>query len=191
MSVGDASTHLPEANAPAERWASAEVDSPLGVLRLAATERGLVKIAFPGGSRSDFNAWLARHVGESERVGSLPVLDEAIRQIGAYFEGGLREFEVPLDVRGGTAFQVRVWRTLAEIPYGVTWTYGQLAQRVGRPAATRAVGSANGANPLPLLLPCHRVIAAGGKLGGFGGGLDAKRRLLALESSARPLLSSD
>jgi methylated-DNA-[protein]-cysteine S-methyltransferase len=168
--------------------ATTELECPLGRLRVAATDIGVVKISFPGGARSDFSAWLAQHVPGAERVSGLPQLDEAVAELRAYFDGRLREFKVGRDLRG-TDFQIRVWRMLAEIPHGATWTYGQLAQRVGRPGASRAVGAANGANPLPLVLPCHRVVASGGKLGGFGGGLDAKRRLLAFEQSGNPLLS--
>jgi len=169
--------------------ATAEIDCPLGSLRVAATDVGVVKVSFPGGARSDFSAWLAHHVSGAERVRELAALDEAVSELRAYFDGRLREFKVRLDLRGGTEFQVNVWRCLAQIPYGETWTYGELASRVGRPGASRAVGAAIGANPLSLILPCHRVVAAGGKLGGFGGGLDAKRRLLAFERSGLPLLS--
>lgn len=168
--------------------ATAEIDCPLGSLRVAATDIGVVKISFPGGPRSDFAAWLAHGVPGAQRVSALAALDEAVAELRAYFDGRLREFKVGIDLRG-TDFQVRVWRKLAEIPYGQTWTYGELARRVGRPGASRAVGAANGANPLPLILPCHRVVASGGKLGGFGGGLDAKRRLLAFERIGSPLLS--
>lgn len=168
--------------------ATAEIECPLGTLRVAATEIGVVKISFPGGPRSDFVAWLAHHVCGAERVATLPALEEALAELRGFFDGRLREFKVERDLRG-TEFQIRVWRKLAEIPYGETWTYGELARRVGRPGASRAVGAANGANPLPLILPCHRVVASGGKLGGFGGGLDAKRRLLAFERIGNPLLS--
>jgi O-6-methylguanine DNA methyltransferase len=167
--------------------ATAEIECPLGTLRVAATDIGVVKIAFPGGPRSDFFAWLAHHVPEPERAQALPALDEGLAELRAYFDGRLREFKAPRDLRG-TEFQIQVWTRLAEIPYGETWTYGELARSVGRPGASRAVGAANGANPLPLILPCHRVVAAGGKLGGFGGGLDAKRRLLGFERIGAPLL---
>jgi O-6-methylguanine DNA methyltransferase len=169
--------------------ATAEIECPLGSLRVAATDIGVVKISFPGGPRSDFVAWLAHHVPGAERVSTLPTLEEALAELRSYFDGRLREFKVGRDLRGGTEFQLRVWKQLAQIPYGETWTYGELARRVGRPGASRAVGAANGANPLPLILPCHRVVASGGKLGGFGGGLDAKRRLLAFERIGNPLLS--
>ena len=171
-----------------DRIAIRVLESPLGPLRIAATQRGIVKLSFPHGPRTDFNAWLQARIGEAERVDDLPGLACAVDQVRAYFDGSLRDFKVDLDLRG-SSFQVEVWRTLAEIPYGKTWTYAAVAERVGRPRALRAVGAAAGANPVPLILPCHRVTAAGGRLGGFGGGLDAKRRLLAFESQSLPLLS--
>jgi methylated-DNA-[protein]-cysteine S-methyltransferase len=109
-----------------------------------------------------------------------PVLDAA-RQLDEYFERKRTEFDLPLAL-SGTEFQERVWLTLAEIPYGETISYAELARWVGRPQAFRAVGQANGANPIPVILPCHRVIAADGTIGGYGGGLPVKRQLLALES---------
>ncbi len=109
-----------------------------------------------------------------------PLLREAASQLGAYFAGWLREFQLPLDLRG-TAFQRRVWDLLLAIPYGETRTYAQIAVAAGSPAGTRAVGSANGRNPVAIIVPCHRVVRTGGGLGGYGGGLDVKRALLALE----------
>ena len=115
-------------------------------------------------------------------------LREAALQLDAYFAGELREFELPVDP-GGTAFQRNVWQALQTIPYGITVSYGELAQQLKKPTATRAVGAANGANPVPIVIPCHRVIGADGSLTGFGGGLDIKRWLLeheqALPDSAR------
>lgn len=108
------------------------------------------------------------------------VLAEASRQLTAYFAGHLRAFDLPLGP-AGTPFQLEVWQALQTIPYGETWSYRDLARRINRPAAVRAVGAANGQNPLPIVIPCHRVIGSDGKLVGFGGGLDMKRALLALE----------
>ncbi|MGH9047330.1 MAG: methylated-DNA--[protein]-cysteine S-methyltransferase, partial [Acidimicrobiales bacterium] len=117
----------------------------------------------------------------SDRLGiGGPVL-EAARQLDAYFANERRRFDLPLAL-GGTDFQRQVWLTLAEIPYGETISYAELARWVGRPRAFRAVGQANGANPIAVILPCHRVIAADGSIGGYGGGLAMKRQLLALES---------
>jgi methylated-DNA-[protein]-cysteine S-methyltransferase len=107
---------------------------------------------------------------------------EAIRQLDAYFAGERTDFDLPL-APSGTPFQLRVWQELARIPYGVTMSYGELAKRVGNPNASRAVGLANGRNPIPIIVPCHRVIGANGKLTGFGGGLWRKEKLLQIESA--------
>jgi methylated-DNA-[protein]-cysteine S-methyltransferase len=109
-----------------------------------------------------------------------PMLAEAVRQLRAYFEGELRRFDLPLDL-AGTEFQRRVWLELTRIPYGETRSYQEMANAIGAPKAVRAVGAANGANPVAIVVPCHRVIGAGGKLVGYGGGLPLKRRLLSLE----------
>jgi O-6-methylguanine DNA methyltransferase len=115
-------------------------------------------------------------------------LEEAARQLRAYFAGEAREFNLPLDMQG-TEFQKRVWRELLAIPYGETRGYGEIAAAMGAPKAVRAVGAANGANPIPIVVPCHRVIGAAGKLVGYGGGLALKRRLLELENPT--LFSAD
>jgi len=110
------------------------------------------------------------------------LLDAAAIQFEEYFSGRLLDFDLPLEF-DGTAFQRTVWRTLTKIPYGETRTYGNIAETIGKPGATRAVGNANGRNNLPIIVPCHRVIAAGGKLGGFSGGIELKKSLLAHESA--------
>jgi methylated-DNA-[protein]-cysteine S-methyltransferase len=110
------------------------------------------------------------------------LLDEVANQVQAYFAGRLRKFRLPLDLPG-TDFQHQVWRQLQEIPYGETRSYGQIAAAIGRPQAVRAVGAANGSNPAPIVVPCHRVIGAGGRLTGYGGGLPLKKRLLELEGA--------
>jgi len=116
-----------------------------------------------------------------DSVDALPAaVATAVTQLREYFAGTRRDFDVPYELRG-TEFQCRVWETLAEIPYGDTISYATLAAMVGRPGAYRAVGQANGANPIPIVLPCHRVVASGGGIGGYGGGLDLKRALLSLE----------
>jgi methylated-DNA-[protein]-cysteine S-methyltransferase len=112
--------------------------------------------------------------------GTVPLLSAAVRQLTEYFAGTRREFDLPLRLQG-TTFQTRVWRELSEIPYGQTWSYGQLAHRIEKPSASRAVGLANGRNPISILVPCHRVIGADGSLTGYGGGLERKRWLLAHE----------
>ena len=111
---------------------------------------------------------------------------DARAQFAEYFAGQRTEFDLPLDRATGTGFQRRVWRALGEIPYGETISYGELARRIGQPAAVRAVGLANGRNPLSIVVPCHRVVGTGGKLTGYGGGLDRKRHLLDLEARVRP-----
>lgn len=114
---------------------------------------------------------------------SLPApLAAAAAQLAEYFAGERTSFDVPLAPHG-TPFQLRVWRALREIPYGTTWSYGELARRIGKPSAVRAVGLANGRNPIPIIVPCHRVIGADGSLTGYGGGLDRKRYLLGLEAA--------
>ena len=153
----------------------ATVDSPLGPLLLAGDGASLQRIAFPRDGRA-----VAPEPSWRESPADF---DEARRQLAAYFGGELRAFELPLAPRG-TAFQHRVWRALTTIGFGETIGYGALAARLGAPTASRAVGAANGANPLPIVLPCHRVVGADGSLTGFGGGLATKRRLLAMEAEA-------
>lgn len=155
----------------------------MGVLRLAATDSGVVRLSLPAGAGRGFEGWLRATLPDAERVAALPLLDEAVDELRAYFDGGLREFKVELDLRG-TDFQQTVWRQLKEIPFGETCSYGELAASVGRPKAQRAVGAANGMNPVPIIIPCHRVIAASGSIGGYSGGLQNKRRLLAFEQNA-------
>ena len=117
---------------------------------------------------------------EEAREGSNKVVTEARRQLDKYFAGKLREFDLPLKPEG-TDFQLKVWKKLSTIPYGVTWSYGDLAKKLGAPQASRAVGAANGRNPIPVIVPCHRVIGANGTLTGFGGGIPRKKFLLELE----------
>jgi methylated-DNA-[protein]-cysteine S-methyltransferase len=121
--------------------------------------------------------------GEADTsTGGHPLLDEAERQLRAYFEGRLREFDLPMKT-SGTAFQERVWGMVGAIGYGRTRTYMELARELGSPGAVRAVGAANGANRLPIVIACHRVVATGGGMDGYGGGVELKRRLLALEGA--------
>ncbi len=165
-----------------EQLATSEFESPIGLLRLASTPQGIARIEFPVASGAGFRGWLTRNLPAAEPVDTLPALKQLESELGDYFDGRLEQFSVPLDLRG-TPFQKNVWQALLRIPYGETRTYGEIAADIGNPKAFRAVGLANGANPVPLVVPCHRVIAAGGKLGGFGGGVDTKRKLLALEQS--------
>ena len=153
------------------------VDTPVGRLTVAATDAGLHAIEFPE------NRHPQRRAGWVE--GDHPLLRQARGQLDEYFAGTRRTFDLPLSPQG-TPFQRQVWLALASIPYGRTESYAQLAARVERPAAMRAVGGANGRNPLPIVLPCHRVIGADGSLTGFGGGLPTKRFLLQLEGAIPP-----
>jgi O-6-methylguanine DNA methyltransferase len=127
-------------------------------------------------------AWLSRNVGPGEPLEAPDVMGVATSQLREYFSGDRRDFTLPLDVRG-TTFQKAVWSQVSRIPYGATATYGDIAQLVGKPRASRAVGGAVGANPLPIVIPCHRVIGAGGDLTGFGSGLAIKESLLRLEGA--------
>ena len=157
-----------------------EIETPVGPLTLGATERALVLADFS--SRRLMPSQLAavrRRIGPTV-AGDAPLLARAARQLGEYFAGVRRDFDLPLD-HPGSAFQESVWTELQRIPYGETIAYRDLAERVGSPQAPRAVGRANGSNRLAIIIPCHRVVAAGGALGGYGGGLPAKRYLLDLE----------
>ncbi len=148
--------------------------SPVGVLTLFADDAHLRGIRFP---RERHPSKLA-----ATSEGGNAVLREARAQLDGYFAGKLRRFDLPLAPQG-TEFQRETWIMLSHIPYGETWSYAQLAARLGKPSALRAVGAANGRNPLPIVLPCHRVIGADGSLTGFGGGLATKQFLLQLEGA--------
>jgi methylated-DNA-[protein]-cysteine S-methyltransferase len=150
------------------------MESPIGQLKLVASNNGLVAILWEKDS--------PRRVRLSELVANdlHPVLVETERQLGEYFAGKRKTFSIALDMRG-TRFQKDVWEALLAIPFGETRSYGQLAKQLGNPRATRAVGAANGRNPVSIIVPCHRVIGSSGKLTGFAGGLDRKAHLLGLE----------
>ena len=162
----------------------AVVPSSVGPLLLAATRRGLVSVTFHAEGRVRERA-LARLAGvlRAELVADASGwLAEPVRQFAAYFEGRLRSFDVKLDWSLVTGFNRQALRELADsVPYGTVVGYGELAGRIGQPTAAQAVGSAMGANPLPVVVPCHRVVESDGGIGGFGGNLETKRRLLALE----------
>ncbi|RMH93567.1 methylated-DNA--[protein]-cysteine S-methyltransferase [Lysobacter pythonis] len=151
------------------------LDSPVGRLLVATDDDGLCAIEFPA------NRHPVKRVG-AWREAPHPLIDATARQLDEYFAGQRRAFELPLAPRG-TAFQLRVWQALRTIPHGDTWSYARLAEAIGQPTAARAVGAANGRNPLPIIVPCHRVIGAGGALTGFGGGLPTKQFLLRLEGA--------
>jgi methylated-DNA-[protein]-cysteine S-methyltransferase len=157
-----------EQSLPAYRRSCA---TPVGELTLVGSDVGLRAVLWEG---SELHGQAA--------TGTSPLLDDAARQLSAYFAGDLRRFELALDLHG-TDFQLAAWAALADVPYGTTRTYGEQARRLQRPHAARAVGAANGRNPLPIVLPCHRLVGADGSLVGFGGGLHRKAWLLAHEAA--------
>jgi methylated-DNA-[protein]-cysteine S-methyltransferase len=164
--------------------AYAITDSPFGQLLLARTPRGLVRVSLPAYDPGETLEELAARI--SPRVLEAPAeLDEVRRQLDLYFEGKLTEFDLPLDWRLSQGFRGKVQREIARIPYGQTRSYMQLAARAGNERAVRAAGTACGSNPIPIVVPCHRVLRSGGGLGGYGGGLPMKRALLELEGVLR------
>ena len=150
------------------------MESPVGKLKLVASDKGLVAILWENDRPSRVR------LDELVANGHHPVLIETERQLSEYFAGKRKKFSIVLDMRG-TSFQKDVWEALRAIPFGETRSYGQLAKQLGNPRATRAVGAANGRNPVSIIVPCHRVIGSSGKLTGFAGGLETKAHLLSLE----------
>ncbi|MBY9075730.1 methylated-DNA--[Nocardioides sp. WL0053] len=171
-------------------WTS--MDSPVGELRIIANRTAITAIEFagpaPAGASPHSSMSRAAAVSLGRPVGDRddahPLLVEAVRQLRAYFDGELKEFDLPLEP-AGTPFQLSVWEQLRGIGYGETASYGAVAARLGmRPAASRAVGLANGRNPIPIVIPCHRVVGANGTLTGYAGGVERKQQLLDLEQGA-------
>lgn len=162
-----------------------EMKCPLGTLVLESDGKALTRVRLPGEAKPTATA--GKGTGKSkcdaDRVRDPKPFTAAITQLQEYFAGDRRKFDLPL-APCGTPFQIKVWRELRKIPYGSTISYAILAHRAGNDQACRAVGAANGRNPLPIIVPCHRVIGANGSLTGFGGGIEAKRRLLKLEGAA-------
>ena len=152
------------------------METPLGALLIAADGECIVQVHLPPGGKR------RRHILANWTEGDTPLLRRAEQQIEEYFDGRRKVFDLPLQLKGSAA-EVAVWGGLANIPYGQTLSYQELAARISRPKASRAVGGACGRNPLPILLPCHRVIGSNGSLTGFGGGLAAKQRLLHIEET--------
>jgi methylated-DNA-[protein]-cysteine S-methyltransferase len=147
---------------------------PLGNMIVAATHTGLAGVWFEGQQHlPDNSAW--------QRDDKHPVLQQATRQLGEYFSGKRTQFDLPLDLQGGTTFQQSVWQALLRIPSGATSSYGEISERIGKPAAVRAVGAAIGRNPVSVIVPCHRVLGRDGSLTGYAGGLERKTALLKLE----------
>jgi methylated-DNA-[protein]-cysteine S-methyltransferase len=162
------------------RFAYKKIHSPVGKLKLVASDKGLMAVLWENDKPNRVR------LGGLVKRQSHPVLIEAEKQLGEYFEGTRSSFSVPLDMRG-TSFQKNVWEALLSIPFGETRSYRDLAKKLGNPRAARAVGAANGRNPISIIVPCHRVIGSNGRLTGFAGGLETKARLLKLEQGHRAL----
>lgn len=156
------------------------IEVPLGQVLMAETRKGLIYVGFGPEALAGLTSWARRWHPKAQIV---PSIVDAHGQIQEYFDGQRKKFTIPLDL-WGTDFHCQVWQALAEIPYGQTRTYGQISQALGRPKAARAVGQACGTNPVPIVIPCHRVLQSGGGLGGFSSGLHWKQWLLGLEKSA-------
>jgi methylated-DNA-[protein]-cysteine S-methyltransferase len=155
--------------------------TPIGLLLIEGDDEAITHITLPDSSRQPAQRHAQGLSPETSEGASTPAaVAAAVTQLAEYFAGDRTEFDLSLELEG-TAFQKDVWLALGEIPYGKTVSYAELAGMVGRPTAFRAVGQANGANPIPIVLPCHRVLASGGGIGGYGGGLPMKRQLLAIE----------
>jgi len=176
---GQSSAVRSSPSATANAMLYTQIESPLGPLLLVADDAGLRQILFVNG----------RHAAQPESLWEKVTapFTETVRQLHAYFAGELENFDLQLAPEG-TPFQLEVWHRLCVIPYGSTVSYGELASRIGNPKACRAVGLANGSNPIPIVIPCHRVIGSNGKLTGYGGGLPIKEKLLALERRQLRLL---
>ena len=159
------------------------LNTSLGTFLLAASDQGLCRLHLPG--EADWSGWFDRHFGGRASSGWNPALRRAASQLGQFLAGERREFDLELDLRG-TPFQIEVWTRLRSIPFGETRSYGEVAAGIGRTGSSRAVGAATGRNPLPVVVPCHRVIGSNGRLVGYAGGLDLKRRLLELEGVTVP-----
>ena len=162
-----------------------KIHTSLGSLQAAVTEKGLCRLLFPAEDADRWNLWFDRHFRRIPDSGRHPVIDELESQLTEYLSGKIRAFSVPLDLRG-TEFQTTIWTRLVKIPYGATVTYGDLAFEMGISGGSRAIGGAVGSNPVPILVPCHRVLGASGQLVGFAGGIDLKERLLELEGARIP-----
>lgn len=169
-----------EGSAPPLHWT--RLPTPIGSLHLAANERGLVRITFS----EETEGFLGSLDPKARLVAGGDALEGHCRQLEQYFAGQRREFGLPTDLSTATDFQRQVLTAIGEIPPGEVRTYGQIAEAVGKPNAARAVGQALASNPIPIVLPCHRVLASDGTLGGYAGGLARKRRLLQLEGAALP-----
>jgi methylated-DNA-[protein]-cysteine S-methyltransferase len=164
---------------------SLRIQTSVGELLVAASSKGLCRISFPVELTGKWFPWFDRFFSTLPKTGNHPLIQSFDKQIRQYLAKERTEFEIPLDLRG-TEFQKQIWERLLKIPYGATVTYGELAREMGIPGGSRAIGGATGANPVPIVVPCHRVVGTTGNLVGFGGGIDLKERLLELEGSRIP-----
>lgn len=160
------------------------VSTPLGTFGVVLTAQGLSRLTLPNEPLERCESWIRRWAPGATLLHDGRRLKDLKEQLAAYCEGQICELDVPIDLRG-TAFQRQVWEAVRSIRYGEVRTYAQIAEAIGRPKAVRAVGAANGLNPVPIVVPCHRVIGSNGKLVGYAGGLDMKQRLLELEQAVR------
>jgi methylated-DNA-[protein]-cysteine S-methyltransferase len=162
-----------------DTYSLSKLDSEIGTIFVIGTERGVSRVIF---GRDEFEEYVSGLNGttlvEDGRV------EESVNEIKLYLEGKLKEFHTRLDLSYGTSFQISVWRELVNIPFGKVKTYSEIANKIGKPGAARAVGNAVGANPIPIIIPCHRVVATNG-LGGYSGGIEIKKRLLRTEGVIR------
>lgn len=166
---------------------SRNIDTPIGRIAVAATPAGVCRVCFARERPENWYLWFDRYFSTLPLEQRHPVVDRAVSEIEEYFARHRRSFDVPLDLRG-TEFQLRVWTELVNVPFGATTSYGELARRVGKPGGARAIGNALGRNPVPIIVPCHRVIGHDQALVGFGGGLSVKEQLLELEQARIPFL---
>ena len=170
------------AEKPVQKVYCTSFDSRIGHIYVASTEKGVCKISVPRETRKDFFSWLEAQFDLDAVVDNKSRNKEVIDQLNRYFNGKLAKFTCPVDLMG-TPFQIRVWKELSKISYGVTITYAQLAKRVGVPKGFQAIGRATGANPVPIIVPCHRVVGTGGSLVGYSAGIKTKEFLLRLEGA--------
>lgn len=158
------------------------IDTPIGKILIAKTEKGICRIGLPSDDEESFTNWTATQFPNENVIKNLKALDNEINQLEKYFTGKLKKFSLPLDLQS-SPFYKKVLMVVKNIPYGKTASYKQIAYRIDNPKAARAVGNANANNPIPIIIPCHRVVASNGSLGGYGGGLTMKRWLLEHESA--------
>ena len=156
------------------------IETSMGVFGAALSTEGLGRLTFPSEPPAQCEAWARRWWPDAPVVKHSTELERIAEQLNAYLDGSLREFAIPVDLRG-TPFQVQVWRALLDVEYGTVRSYAEIARTIAKPRAVRAVGAANGANPVPIIVPCHRVVGSDGGLTGYGGGLELKEWLLRLE----------